>query len=108
MWRVLLHGFLEVVTWICQNGYLIAIDNAPQKKEEDRGCGGRLRRLSVPFTIVRRQVGRTVNFINIHYHAIFCFCIKGGDFASVWICEIKSPSLSGGETWGKEKICAPY
>ena len=27
-----------------------------QKREQYGGCGGRLRRLSVPFTIVRRQV----------------------------------------------------
>ena len=27
-----------------------------KKREEEGGCGARLRRLSVPFTIVRRQV----------------------------------------------------
>ena len=31
-------------------------DHNHQKLKEDGGCGGRLRRLSVPFTIVRRQV----------------------------------------------------
>ena len=35
---------------------IMQIITITQKREQYGGCGGRLRRLSVPFTIVRRQV----------------------------------------------------